>query len=64
MQILAKQFPLVPYKNNTNPCDSWHYAKQNKLPFPNNTTLSYAPFELLNVDLWGPFATESIIGHK
>lgn len=64
MQTLAKQFPLIPCKNQMNPCDSCHYAKQKKLLFPHNITHIYAPFALLHADLWGPFATESILVHK
>lgn len=64
MQTLAKNFPLIYYINNMNPCDSCHYVKQKRLSFPNSITNTHSPFELLHADLWGPFTTESILGQK
>lgn len=62
MKTMAKHFPPIPCKNNMNLCDSFHFAKQKKFPFPNSLTHTHAPFELLHVDLWGPFSTDSILG--
>lgn len=33
------------------------------MSFPLSIIISYAPFELLHGDLWGPFSTTSILGH-
>lgn len=60
---MAKHFLLIPRKNNMNPCVSCHFAKQKKFPFSNSLTHTYASFEVLHVDLWSPFATDSIIDH-
>ena len=64
MQIISKQFPYIPCKNNMTPCDSCHFSKQKKLPFSNSITNSAFPFQILHADVWGPFATTSISGHR
>nr|KYP72197.1 Retrovirus-related Pol polyprotein from transposon TNT 1-94 [Cajanus cajan] len=46
------------------PCDTCHYAKQKKLPFPVSNCKSSRFFELIHVDIWGPVATTSIDGFK
>jgi hypothetical protein len=64
MQAISKQFPLVPCKNNMSPCDSCHFLKQKRLSFPNSTTSSLYPFELLHAGVWGLYSTTSLLGHK
>jgi hypothetical protein len=64
LQAISKQFPFVSCNNNLAPCDSCHFAKQKKLPFPNSITKSCVPFEVLHADLWGPYSTISLLGHK
>lgn len=65
IHTLAKSFPLISCNtNNMKPCDSWHFAKHKKFTFPTSITHTHAPFDILHADLWGPFATESIHGHK
>ena len=39
-------------------------AKQHRLPFPNSTTVSTSSFQLLHIDVWGPFNTPTYDGHK
>ncbi|KAL2239212.1 UNVERIFIED_CONTAM: Retrovirus-related Pol polyprotein from transposon RE2 [Sesamum indicum] len=36
-------------------CDTCHKAKQTRTPFPCSNTRSAAPFDLIHVDLWGPY---------
>ena len=38
--------------------------KQHRLPFPNGTTVSTSSFQLLHIDVWGPFNTPTYDGHK
>lgn len=64
MQIIYKQFPYIPCKNNMTPCDICPFSKQKKLPFSNSITNSAFPFQILHADVWGPFATTSIFGHR
>ena len=46
------------------PCDTCHFAKQKKLPFPHSNRKSSSFFELIHVDVWGPVAISSIDGFK
>jgi hypothetical protein len=61
---ISVQFPFVPFKSHSTPCDICHYAKQKRLPFPNSNTRSSHIFELLHVDIWGPNGIVSVNGHK
>ncbi|XP_061356409.1 uncharacterized protein LOC133300840 [Gastrolobium bilobum] len=50
--------------NVDNPCDICHYAKQRKLPFTSSVIVSDKAFDLVHVDIWGPYSVPSIHGHK
>lgn len=45
-------------------CDTCHFAKQNKHPFPNSTIVTHAPFGLVHMDIWPPLSVPSLHGHK
>ncbi|CAA7046908.1 unnamed protein product [Microthlaspi erraticum] len=45
-------------------CSICPLAKQKRLSFPSNSRLSKAPFDLVHLDVWGPFSVESIEGYK
>ena len=45
-------------------CHTCMIAKHHRFPFNRSTTLSSQPFELIHVDLWGPYKTESLNGAK
>lgn len=36
-------------------CDSCHLAKQSRFPFSDSTSTSNSLFDLVHVDLWGPY---------
>nr|KYP40999.1 Retrovirus-related Pol polyprotein from transposon TNT 1-94 [Cajanus cajan] len=59
---IQKQYPFVSSSFNT--CDFCHFSKQKKLPFNNSTTISANVLDLIHVDIWGPYATPSVLGHK
>jgi hypothetical protein len=63
-QDLSKQFSFVQRKDTLQPCDSCHFSKQKKLPFSHSISSSNAPFDILHVDIWGPYSTDSTLGHK
>lgn len=42
-----------------NDSDSCHFVKQLKLSFPISDSCSHELFDLLHVDLWGPYATKT-----
>ena len=45
-------------------CQVCPLAKQKKLSFPFKNELSYHAFDLLHLDVWGPFSTEPMEGFK
>ena len=45
------------------PCDTCHYAKQKKLPFP-VLLLAQKFFELIHVDIWGSYSIPSFEDHR
>lgn len=45
-------------------CDCCHYAKQTKLAFPLSTIKTTSSFELIHMDIWGPFAPSSVHSHS
>ncbi|KAL4304589.1 hypothetical protein GQ457_10G001630 [Hibiscus cannabinus] len=44
-------------------CDTCHLGKHRRLPFPTSTSVSKDIFDLLHIDVWGPFPIKSIYGH-
>jgi hypothetical protein len=64
-KCIASQFPFITYKFNKDlPCDTCHFSKQKRLPYSISTTQSSKIFEILHVDIWGPYSIPSISGHK
>jgi len=45
-------------------CTHCHLAKQHKLPFPLSKSTCDNSFDLVYIDIWGPFSIPSIHGHK
>jgi hypothetical protein len=64
LNVISNVYPFVSNKHALPPCDSCHFAKQKKLPFPHSISKSVAPFDILHADLWGPYSTISLLGHK
>jgi len=48
----------------TNICDFCHYAKQHGLVFHNSDSITQDSFDLVHVDIWGPFGVTSIRGYR
>ncbi|KAK2413561.1 putative mitochondrial protein [Trifolium repens] len=65
-KCIASKFPFIAYKNHNKntPCDVCHFSKQRILPYPNSITHSSNIFDLLHADIWGPYATPSVSGHR
>jgi len=64
-KCIASQFPVISYKFNKDlPCDTCHYSKQKRLPYNISTTQSSKIFEILHVNIWGPYSISSISGHE
>lgn len=51
---LLKLLPL-PSISNLQVCDSFHFAKQQRLPFSKSTSISTSIFDLVHADVWGPY---------
>lgn len=46
------------------PCSVFPLARQTRLPFPNSTIHSTAPFQLIHIDTWGPYHSSTSHGDK
>ncbi|CAH9105995.1 unnamed protein product [Cuscuta europaea] len=45
-------------------CDICHFAKQKRLPFPISTSHASNAFDLVHMDVWGPYKVTSYTGFK
>ena len=45
-------------------CDICPLAKQKRLSFESNNNQSVRPFDLIHMDVWGPFSVESVEGYR
>lgn len=45
-------------------CEICHLAKQRRLPFSVSSTTSTACFDLVHIDIWGPYHVHTIYGHQ
>lgn len=60
---LCNKFPYIKFNKNLL-CDSCYMAKQTRLSFPNSTTMSLKPFDLVHMDIWGPLNIVSFQGYQ
>jgi len=63
IDVIKNKFPFVKCSKFF-VCDVCHFAKQTRLHFPLSTSKSKKCFDLIHVDLWGPYSIPSIHGHK
>lgn len=61
LTTLCKDFPSI-HVNKEEVCGICHFAKQRRLPYTVSTNKASGPFELLHMDIWGPYALPLI--HK
>ena len=45
-------------------CKTCHLAKQRRLSFPSHNNLSHSIFDLVYIDIWGPFHVPTSFGHR
>ena len=45
-------------------CDIYPLDKQKRLPFLSQNNMSDNAFDLLHIDVWGPFSTSTIEGYR
>lgn len=60
---LCKQLPYISCNKHAI-CDVCHFAKQRRIHFPISQHRAVNKFDLLHMDLWGPFSTTSIHNQK
>ncbi|XP_004516485.1 uncharacterized protein [Cicer arietinum] len=48
----------------SDPCLHIVSTYHKRLPFPNSTTIADCCFDLIHMDIWGPFSMPSILGYK
>jgi hypothetical protein len=63
LNLLHTLVPSISADSN-NVCNVCPMAKQRHLPFPISNTVSHRPFDLVHVDIWGPFSVQSINGSR
>lgn len=63
LKLLHTQNKVVSVPNHEH-CSICPLAKQRRLPFPLSTSKSEKCFDLLHVDIWGPFKVSSTHGYK
>ncbi|KAL0366931.1 UNVERIFIED_CONTAM: Retrovirus-related Pol polyprotein from transposon RE2 [Sesamum radiatum] len=49
--------------SSNSPCDICHKAKQSRVPFPVSSSHAAEIFDLVHMDLWGPYKANSISGY-
>uniref|UniRef100_A0A2N9J288 Integrase catalytic domain-containing protein n=1 Tax=Fagus sylvatica TaxID=28930 RepID=A0A2N9J288_FAGSY len=65
MSFLSSVLPHVVHSNeDVSLCTVCPLAKQKRLPFPNKNQLVSSPFDLLHVDIWGPYHTATVEGYR
>lgn len=64
MSFLSNVLPHVPTSSNNTLCTVCPLAKQKRLSFPNHNHLSACSFDLIHVDIWGPYHTPTVEGYR
>jgi len=63
LEIMKRQYRFINSRNDF-VCNVCHLAKQRKLPFVNSKSKAECQFDLIHVDIWGPFPSISMNGNK
>ena len=63
LNVLHSTFSFISKHIEEN-CDVCHLAKQKKLSYSPSINRASKPFDLVHMDIWGPFSQPSIHGHK
>uniref|UniRef100_A0A2N9G6D1 Integrase catalytic domain-containing protein n=1 Tax=Fagus sylvatica TaxID=28930 RepID=A0A2N9G6D1_FAGSY len=65
MNFLSTVMPDISHScKDTHVCTVCPLAKQKRLPFPNNNHVSSIAFDILHVDIWGPYHMPTVEGYK
>lgn len=63
IQKLKIQVPSIDY-NKTGVCDMSQFAKQRRATFSPSFSNASRPLALIHMDIWGPYSTTSVHGHR
>ena len=63
LQHMQSSYPFLKHNKNF-VCNTCHYAKHKKLPFPSSNSYASCCFDLLRIDIWGPCLKLSMHGHR
>ena len=66
LALLQSIVPEIGFCNSNKvfDCSFFSLAKQKRLPFHSSTHVSFSCFDLVHVDIWGPYSTPSLNGSK
>lgn len=65
MSFLSSVLPNFSHsQDNTAVCTICLLAKQKRLPFPHHNNLSPCAFDLVHVDIWGPYHEPTVEGYR
>ena len=65
LDVISEVLGTTRHKNKSvDFCHVCHLAKQRKLPFPSPNNICNSNFELLHIDIWGPFSVETVEGYR
>lgn len=64
-KVIMEYLPFVCNKKDCDVnCDSCRMEKQTRFPFSTSTSCTKEIFELIHVDIWGPYKVESLTGAR
>ncbi|CAL0329743.1 unnamed protein product [Lupinus luteus] len=64
MKLMQKDYADIKCNKTHLPCHVCHLSKQRKLAYSNSVSKSVRLFDLLHMDIWGPFSMTSTLGHR
>ena len=64
LKLLSGTLPITTLPSQVDHCPVCPIAKQKRLSFESHNHMSSSPFDLIHLDVWGPFAIESVEGFK
>lgn len=64
IEVVAKLYPDIVLNKDAASCDICHLSNKKKFPFNFSNHRASCCIELLHMDLWGPFSTATVRGHK
>ena len=64
LQVMKAYYPSLHNNNKNFVCNTCHYAKHKRSPFPSSISHAFSIFDLIHIDIWGPCSKISMHGHR